>query len=67
MSKLAASLAVLAVTAGLALAGGGIALADDDHNNDPNYGSCSQPHSVNVANCATVLQLGHLGTLGPIF
>jgi hypothetical protein len=66
MNKLAASLAVLAVTAGLALAGGGIALADDDHSDNsrhPAYGSCSQPHSVNVANCANVLDLGRIGPI----
>lgn len=72
MSKLAASLAVLVVTAGLALAGGGVAFADsndnhsvsDDHSDNSRHhaaGNCSARHSVNVANCGIdLLDLGSI-------
>jgi hypothetical protein len=53
MRKLTAVFGTAALAAGLLLAGSGAAFADNN-----TYGGCSQPHSVNIANCATVLDLG---------
>jgi hypothetical protein len=70
MRTLAATLTAVALTAGLTLAGGGIAFADtndnhsvsDDHSDNSHHasnGACSERHSVNILTC-TGLDLGNV-------
>jgi len=66
MRKLAASAAIIAATAGMALAGSATALAHTDNDNDHTwrhhhyYVDCSSPHAINVLTCVDVLDLSNL-------
>jgi len=64
MRKLAASAAILAATAGMALAGSATALANTDNDqtwrHHHYYDDCSSPHAINVLTCVDVLDLSNL-------
>lgn len=60
MSKLVASLAVAAIATGVALAGSGVALADDKAGDTGDTQSCTSSHALNVANCVNLDLLSHI-------